>query len=169
MGQSINILIVFLFTGLWHGTASSYILWGLIHGLFIALEGLFLNRLLQKSFRPIRHLYTLAVLLFTWLIFRAPSYEFIGGFLKALAGNAPGQILLPFAEINPLPFIEPSFVIAFATGVMLSLPMGPAIQKWIERSMPLIVAQDLILLVLFVLSVAFMTSGRFLPGIYGGF
>ena len=169
MGQSINILIVFLLTGLWHGTASSYILWGLIHGLFIALEGLFLNRLLQKSFRPIRHLYTLAVLLFTWLIFRAPSYEFIGGFLKALAGNAPGQILLPFAEINPLPFIEPSFVIAFATGVMLSLPMGPAIQKWIERSMPLIVAQDLILLVLFVLSVAFMTSGRFLPGIYGGF
>lgn len=169
MGQSINILIVFLLTGLWHGAASSFILWGLLHGLFIALEGLFLNKLLQKTFRPIRHLYTLSVLLLTWLLFRAPDYEFIFDFLRALAGNAPAQIQLPFAETSPLPFIEPSFLIAFTAGVVLSLPLGPALQKQLDRSMALTVLSDVILFVLFVLSVAFMTSGKFLPGIYGSF
>ncbi|HUG33150.1 MAG TPA: MBOAT family O-acyltransferase [Anaerolineales bacterium] len=169
MGQSINILIVFLLTGLWHGVASSFILWGLLHGLFIALEGLFLNNLLQRTFRPIRHLYVLSVLLLTWLLFRAPSYEYIFDFLRALAGNASAQILLPFAGISPLPFIEPSFVIAFIAGVVLSLPLGPVIQKHIDNSMPLTILNDLMLFALFVLSVAFMTSGKFLPGIYGSF
>lgn len=169
LGQSINILIVFLLTGLWHGVASSFILWGLIHGFFIALEGLFLNRLLQKAPQPIRHLYTLSVLLLTWLLFRAPGYDFIFDFLRALAGNASAQIQLPFTETGPLPFIEPSFVIAFIAGVLLSLPIGPLIQKRIDKSMPLTVLNDLALFALFVLSVAFMTSGKFLPGIYGSF
>jgi alginate O-acetyltransferase complex protein AlgI len=169
LGQSFNILIVFLLTGLWHGVSSSFILWGLLHGLFIAIEGLFLNRLLQKTFRPIRHLYTLLVLLFTWLIFRAPSYEYILDFLRALAGNAPGQIRLPFAEISPLPFIEPSFVMAFVAGAVLSFPVGPVLQKRIDASMPLTVLSDLILFAFFVFSVAMMASGKFLPGIYGSF
>jgi alginate O-acetyltransferase complex protein AlgI len=169
MGQSVNILIVFLLTGLWHGAASSFVLWGLIHGIFIALEGLFLNRLLQSSIRPVRHLYAMAVLLFTWLIFRAPDYDFILHFLGALAGNAPGEILLPFTQISPLPFIEPSFVIAFAAGIVFSLPIGPFIQKHIDKSMPLTVVNDLLLSGCFVLSVGFMTTGKFLPGIYGSF
>jgi alginate O-acetyltransferase complex protein AlgI len=169
VGQSVNILIVFVLTGLWHGVYSSYILWGLLHGLFIALEGLFLNRLLQKSFRPIRHIYTISVLLFTWLIFRAPSYEYIFDFLRALAGNAPAQLELPFAGISPLPFIESTFIIAFVAGIALSLPIGPGIQARIEKSVPLTVLNDLVLIALFVLSVGFMTSTRFLPGIYGSF
>jgi alginate O-acetyltransferase complex protein AlgI len=168
-GQSINILLVFLLTGLWHGAGSNFILWGLVHGIFIALEGLFLNRLLQKAAQPIRHLYTLAVLLFTWLIFRAPGYEYLVDFLRALAGTARGPTPLPFGETSPLPFIEPSFLIAFAAGVLLSLPLGPAIQKRIDGSLLMTVVNDLILLALFVLSVAFMTSGKFLPGLYGRF
>jgi alginate O-acetyltransferase complex protein AlgI len=66
IGQSLNILIVFLLTGLWHGVTSGFIIWGLLHGFFLALEGLFLNRWLKAAWlQPIRHLYTLSALLLT--------------------------------------------------------------------------------------------------------
>jgi len=169
VGQSINILIVFLLTGLWHGFGTSFAIWGLLHGFFLALEGLFLNRWLQKTFRPVRHIYALTVILFTWLVFRAPSFDYLFGFLRLLVGNNPGPIQLAFADTSPLPFIEPSFVIAFVTGILLSIPIMPAIQKRFEKYLLFTFATDLLLLALFVLSIGMMASSTFLPGIYQGF
>jgi D-alanyl-lipoteichoic acid acyltransferase DltB (MBOAT superfamily) len=73
LGQPLNIIIVFLLTGLWHGVTSTLIAWGLLHGLFIAMEGLFLNCLLQKPGPVVRHVYVLSVLLLSWLVCCAPS------------------------------------------------------------------------------------------------
>ena len=169
VGQSLNILIVFLLTGLWHGIATSFVAWGLLHGLFLVLEGLFLNRLLQKTIQPVRHIYFLIVILFSWLVFRAPSFEYLVDFLGLLAGNTADQIHLPFVDTNPLPFIEPSFVIAFAAGIVLALPITPVIQKRVEKSMPLTIMSDIILVALFVLAIGMMATSSFLPGIYEGF
>jgi len=169
IGQSFNILVVFLLTGLWHGVAVNLIVWGLLHGFFIVLEGLFLNRWLQKMIQPIRHFYALVALLLTWLVFRAPSLEYVFQFLNLLIGNAQGQIHLAFADTSPLPFIDPSFVLAMVAGIFLSLPLGPVIQKRLDKSVPLTVAGDILLFGLFILGIGFMTSSKFLPGIYGSF
>jgi alginate O-acetyltransferase complex protein AlgI len=174
IGQSLNILIVFLLTGLWHGVTSGFIIWGLLHGFFLALEGLFLNRWLKAAWlQPIRHLYTLSALLLTWLFFRAPSLEYALDFLRLLAGNVQGHIQLSFSETSPLPFIEPSFLLALAAAVLLCLPIAPWLQKQVEKYprlvFPLTVAGDLLLMAFFVLSVGMMTSSKFLPGIYGSF
>ncbi len=169
IGQSLNILIVFLLTGLWHGVASSFIAWGLLHGLFLVLEALFLNRWLQKTVRPLRHIYLLAVILFTWLVFRAPSFEYLSDFLRLLAGKGGDPIQLTFADTSPLPFIEPTFLIAFTAGILLAVPITPFLQKHVEKSIPLTIASDLLLLALFVLAIGMMASSSFLPGIYEGF
>jgi len=184
VGQSLNILIVFLLTGLWHGVTVTFILWGLLHGLFIMLEGLFLNRWLQRRSRfkrdllqPLRHVYTLAALLLTWLLFRAPNLGYALAFLRRLAGDASGYVPLSFTETSPLPFLEPSFILAFGFAILLSLPVYPFIQKHVLRltekyprlALPLTVSADLLLLALFALSVGMMTSSKFLPGIYGNF
>lgn len=168
-GQSLNVLIVFLLTGLWHGTTIGFIVWGLLHGFFIALENAFLHRWLQGTFRPIRHVYTLAALLLTWLIFRAPTFEYALDFLGLLFGKVQGPIPLSFLVTAPLPFIEPSFVLALLAGTLLSLPLGPALQARMEKSLPLTVAGDLALLALFALSVGMMANSTFLPGIYESF
>jgi alginate O-acetyltransferase complex protein AlgI len=169
IGQSLNILIVFLLTGLWHGFGLSFVVWGLLHGFFLVLEGLFLNRWLQKTLRPVRHIYALAVILLTWLVFRAPNLEFVFDFLRLLAGNNSNHIQLAFGDTSPLPFIEPSFIIAFTVGILLSIPITPALQKRFGESFSFIIVTDLLLLALFVLSVGMMASSTFLPGIYQGF
>ena len=67
--------VVWLLTGLWHGAAWTFVLWGLWHGIFCALEGMGVIRTkrLEKCFggRLLLHLYTLAVVLFGVILFRA--------------------------------------------------------------------------------------------------
>ncbi len=177
IGQPMNLLLVFLLTGLWHGVTPAFIVWGLVHGIFMAMESLFLARFLTKVYPPIRHLYALAAILLTWLIFRSPSPGFAIGFLARLAGNGEGILPMPFSQTSPLPFIEPSFWLAFGFGLLFALPVKPVIEKlfvsFTRRTpalgLPGLVIQDLVLLILFVLSVGVMTSSKFLPGIYGRF
>jgi alginate O-acetyltransferase complex protein AlgI len=169
IGQSLNILLVFLLTGLWHGVTISFIVWGLLHGFFLVVENAVLNRWLPRIWRPIRHVYALVAILFTWLVFRSSDLAYAFDFLKLLFGRYPPQITLPFLDTMPLPFIEPSFVLAFVVGILLSLLPGFIIPKPIEKSFPLTWATDLVLLALFILSLGVMASSTFLPGIYEKF
>lgn len=177
IGQPLNILIVFVLTGLWHGVTLTFVIWGLLHGIFLTFESLFLGRWLRKAFQPLRHLYALAAILLTWLIFRAPNLTYALGFLRRLAGDASGYVPLSFTQTAPLPFLEPSFWLAFGFGILFSLPVFPLLRKISARivgknpmlGLPLTAVGDLCLLALFVLSAGMMTAGKFLPGIYGSF
>tara|TARA_R110001583_G_scaffold82491_1_gene218778 strand:- start:16802 stop:18211 length:1410 start_codon:yes stop_codon:yes gene_type:complete len=69
----INLVVVFFVTGLWHGASWNFIVWGLYHGFFLILERLFLGKLLDRAPRVLSHLYTLLVVLFGWVLFRAET------------------------------------------------------------------------------------------------
>lgn len=66
----INLLIVFLITGLWHGAGITFILWGLYHGMFLIFERLGFNKFLDKH-KFFGHIYTLIIVNFGWVLFRA--------------------------------------------------------------------------------------------------
>ncbi len=71
----INLIIVFLTTGLWHGASWNFIFWGAFHGFFILIERIKLKELLDKNkFKFINHIYTLAVVMFAWIFFRADGF-----------------------------------------------------------------------------------------------
>ncbi|MBK9008369.1 MAG: MBOAT family protein [Anaerolineae bacterium] len=169
IGQSLNILVVFLLTGLWHGVTINFVAWGLLHGFFIALENLFLNRWLQKTFQPVRHLYALTIILFTWLVFRSPSLEYAFQYLRVLGGMVQPPFPLPFHDTSPLPLIEPSFLLALLAGLFLALPFGFHFQKDGRHSFARTLASDILIIALFILSVGMMAANGFTPGIYEGF
>jgi alginate O-acetyltransferase complex protein AlgI len=177
IGQPLNLILVFLLTGLWHGVTATYILWGLLHGVLMALESLILAKLLRQVYRPIRHLYALSAILLTWLFFRSPTPDFALGYLARLFGKVDGLVPLPFTQTAPLPFIEPSFWLAFGFAILFSFPILPFIEERAGRltkgqpalNLSLIVVRDIVLLLLLVLSVGAMASNKFLPGIYGNF
>jgi len=175
--QPINIIIVFLLTGLWHGIESKFIVWGALHGFFMALESLFLARFLHKIFRPLRHLYALTAILLTWIIFRSPSLPFAWNFILRLLGEYHGYTQPTFSQSTPLPFIEPSFLLALICGVLLSTPLFSYLNKKLStflKPLPsgellIFIASDGILFVLFIASLAMLANSQFAPGIYGGF
>ena len=67
----VNRLLVFFFTGLWHGANWTFVVWGLYHGMFLTLETLFPK--LTKRMGAFRHLYVLLVACTGFVIFRAES------------------------------------------------------------------------------------------------
>ena len=68
----INIMMVFLISGLWHGANWTFILWGLLHGIFSCLDRL-LTRYEEKLFKPLRWLVTFIIVSILWLLFGADS------------------------------------------------------------------------------------------------
>lgn len=70
----VNTLIVFLVSGLWHGANWTFILWGLLHGLFSCFDRMF-DKIEEKVFMPVRWLCTFGVVSVLWLLFSAQTVE----------------------------------------------------------------------------------------------
>jgi alginate O-acetyltransferase complex protein AlgI len=81
--QSMSILAVFLVSGLWHGAAMTFVVWGAIHGVWFLVEKwLALDRRLP---RPVGAAMTLTIVMSAWLFFRAKTWESATRVVAALA------------------------------------------------------------------------------------
>lgn len=67
-------MIVFLVSGMWHGANWTFILWGLLHGVFSIFDRI-IEKIPKKIFEPTRWLATFAVVNILWLLFRADSVQ----------------------------------------------------------------------------------------------
>jgi alginate O-acetyltransferase complex protein AlgI len=89
-----NIMLVFLISGLWHGAAWTFVIWGCIHGLWLLIEKT-LDRCLPaesaslsgRSSSGLRWLVTFAVVEISWVFFRADSLPSAWFILRHLAGG----------------------------------------------------------------------------------
>jgi alginate O-acetyltransferase complex protein AlgI len=79
-----NLILVFLFSGLWHGASWNYVLWGAYHGLFLVLERLFLGDLLKKAGKFVSVPFTFLVLVTGWVLFRNEDLSYAGYALKQM-------------------------------------------------------------------------------------
>lgn len=159
-----NLLIVFVLTGLWHGAAWQYVVFGLLHGLLLCLERLGLRDLLAKLPALVRHLYTLAVLWATLVIFGAPGLAqglaALGGILRWQNGE-PGYTLAAFADAKLLWLL--------AVGVLLCGPLQalfPRLKENLNARKAPGPAMTVCLLVLFFFSLMRVTAGTYNAFIY---
>lgn len=67
--QILNLLIVWGLTGLWHGAAYNFVLWGLYYGLLLILEKFVLKKFLDILPSFIQHIYTLFIIIIGWGLF----------------------------------------------------------------------------------------------------
>jgi alginate O-acetyltransferase complex protein AlgI len=123
-----NLLVVFFLCGLWHGAKWTFVVWGLYHGFFLIAERLGLNRVLANTYRPIRHVYSLLVVITGWIIFRADSLAQSGAFIKAMTGFAAGNV-----AANHASFMSRGLLAALAFGILFSLPVVPYFEERFRR------------------------------------
>jgi len=116
----LNLLIVFVLTGFWHGASWSFIFWGLFHGFFLILERLGMEKLLSRTFVPLQHLYLLFVVIIGWVFFRVEDITDAFNYISVLFGNGNGSSLLPFINNYTL--------LALLLGVILSMNIKKGIQ-----------------------------------------
>ena len=87
-----NLLIVWALTGLWHGAAWTFVIWGLYFGVLIGLERFFLGRLLDRLPRALQHVYGVLVAVLGWVLFRAADVGQALSYYQTMFGfsQAPG-------------------------------------------------------------------------------
>ena len=81
-----NIAVVWLVTGLWHGAAWNFIIWGFLFGVVLALEKLFFMKWLEKTPSFIRWIYVMVIVTFGFVIFHLESVAGITEYLKGMIG-----------------------------------------------------------------------------------
>lgn len=173
-----NLITVFFLCGLWHGASWNFILWGLLHGTFIVFEMLFWERLLQRCWRPLRHAYSLLVVLIGWVLFRAETMETALAFFAAMVGRSP-QAGTPYSFAL---YGSRELLTALTAGIILSTPIVP----WCQAKLPLATKEPdavgpsspsflsmalgsadlLILALLFLASTCYLAAGSYNPFIY---
>lgn len=86
--QALNILCVWFLTGLWHGAAWNFVIWGLYFGLIVMLEKYTLLRFIRHVPSPLLHLYSLALIVIGWGIFYFDDFTRLTAFFTAAFGSA---------------------------------------------------------------------------------
>ncbi len=128
---TINKLIVFFLTGLWHGANFTFIVWGMIHGLFQLLETYQIIPTQKKWFKNVGHIYTLLVVVITFVLFRADTLSQGVGIIANMFNGAAG-----ISAINSqvLACINPLFIITFIIGLVISTPLFKTIREKVANS-----------------------------------
>jgi len=72
----LNLCIVFLISGFWHGAAWTFIFWGAFHGFFLVLDRLFLVNFLKRLGKIPSVILTYLVVLIGWIFFRSPNFSY---------------------------------------------------------------------------------------------
>jgi alginate O-acetyltransferase complex protein AlgI len=122
-----NLLIVWTITGFWHGASLTFLSWGLYYGVIISLERLGLGKVLEKTWRPIQHLYVILIVMIGWVFFRADSFSYSFSYIKVMFGLSTNQWFDGSDYIR----LHDNWIILLLA-VILSLPVFPFIKKKME-------------------------------------
>ena len=122
----LNLWIVFLVTGIWHGANWTFILWGMWHGLFILIERLAgIKSADTGRFAWLRHIYTTLAFIIGWTMFRADTVSEGLGFIGTMFGLVEPETAL--FKVGYFLTMKSSLVMVLA--LLFSLPIG----RWVSE------------------------------------
>jgi alginate O-acetyltransferase complex protein AlgI len=161
----LNLWIVFLLSGLWHGAAWTFVAWGAFHGLFIVMDKLFWHKASQKIGKIPRVIITFVIVMMGWVLFRSDTIGFAMQYIGAMFG-ANGS--------SPALFVKSQFVVTIIIAAFFSFfGLTKAGEKALdfffnrkEYNTGQVIWVGLFMIILLVLSASFILKGSFNPFIY---
>ena len=156
-----NILIVWLLTGLWHGAAWNFILWGLYFGILLILEKVFLDKYLQKLPKLFSRIYVLLIVMISFIIFNGESMAQIMQNLGGLVGWTEQALI----SQESLYYFKSYFVVLVvsmigATPILKNIVTKEKLHKVVK------VLEPIYLLLIFVICTSYIIDGSFNPFLY---
>lgn len=158
----LNIFIVWLFTGIWHGAEWTFIVWGLIYFIFLMIEK---NTDIIKKMGWFSHIYTMLVVIIAWVVFRAANMTEAIGYIGAMIGvNSCSLSDSVFVE-----YIKQGKWL-FLMGLIFSTPYYKVyLKKLIKTEYGYQVCKMVISIVIFFISLACLVKSTYNPFIYFNF
>ena len=161
----INLFIVFLATGIWHGAKWTFVIWGLWHGIFIIIERkIKIEKYDKKCEIFIRHIYTLFIIITGWVLFRAENMSYGIKFLKIMFGISKNS-KIPYSVMY---FLDRKVILALLIGLIASVNIFKLnIDKYYEsKSFMRNILLNMYSIIILILSYMSILSSTYNPLIY---
>ena len=152
-----NLFVVWFLTGFWHGASWNFILWGLYYFIFLILEKFVFKDIINKIPKIIGHIYTIIVVIISFIIFYFTDINLLGEVFKSLFGlNGFGNISI----FNELQIFKVRTIIVFIIAILASTPL---LKNLIYKNKTI---GDIIVVVLLLLSIVSIIASSYNPFIY---
>jgi len=156
-----NILVVWFLTGMWHGAAWNFIIWGLYFGILLILEKVFLGKYLEKLPKFILRIYVLLIVMISFIIFNgegvANIFQNIGGLFGITSSSLVSAESIYYFKSY---FIVLIVAIIGATPFMKNLANNEKLHKVIN------ILEPIFLVILLVVSTSYIIDSSFNPFLY---
>ena len=163
--------VVWLLTGVWHGASWNFVVWGLYYFIFLVIEKSLLGDKIKEIDKfttwkkVILHFYTLIIVLFGWVIFRAESLTEAFQYIEKMFGVFDIQ----FVDIYFVSFIK-SKLVYFVFGLIFAAPVYKYIEKVLNKHKYASVAlSSVVMITLFIITISYLVKGTYNPFIYFNF
>lgn len=154
-----NILTVWMLTGLWHGAAWNFVLWGLFFGIFLMMEKWVPG--LQKLPNALRHGYVMLAVIFSFVLFNANSLSQAAGDMAGMLGLGG----LPLISAPAVYYLK-SYGLLFLLGILGATPLVKTLARKAADTKAAWVLEPLVLAALLLVCTAYLVDGSFSPFLY---
>jgi alginate O-acetyltransferase complex protein AlgI len=156
----INLMIVMLLGGLWHGSSWNFVIWGLIHGTFLALERLANKKAFYQKLPKLAGItITFIIVVFAWVFFRATDLPSALHYLQAMVGGSGSS---QADLVNNILIRNPYYIFSF---ILAGIVVWKFPQTW-DFTKKITLAKSIWIMLLMFISVMALVTQDFNPFIY---
>ncbi len=160
-----NILIVWFLTGIWHGAAYNFILWGLFIGVFLVIEKLWLSKYISKLPKVLRNIYVLFIIMISFIMFNAGSINEAFFNIKGLFGLNKEVFINNYTI-----YYLKSYLIVLIIAIFGATPLFKNIIEKLKKSKCLNkiinILEPIFLVILLLLVTAYLIDSSYNPFLY---
>ena len=160
-----NILIVWFLTGIWHGAAYNFILWGLFIGVFLVIEKLWLSKYISKLPKVLRNIYVLFIIMISFIMVNAGSINEAFFNIKGLFGLNKEVFINNYTI-----YYLKSYLIVLIIAIFGATPLFKNIIEKLKKSKCLNkiinVLEPIFLVILLLLVTAYLIDSSYNPFLY---
>ena len=156
-----NILIVWMLTGLWHGAAWNFILWGLFFGIILIIEKLFLEKVLKRMPRVLSRIYVLIIVMISFIIFNGESSSQIMQNIGGLIGIGG----VPLVSKESIYYFK-SYFLVIVVGIVGTTPILKNMANSKKTHKIINIIEPIFLLLILLISTSYIIDGSFNPFLY---
>ena len=154
-----NILVVWMLTGLWHGAAWNFVLWGLLYAVFLLLEKWV--PALQKMPDVLKRIYVLLVVVLGFVLFNATSLSQAMGDIAGMFGFAG----VPLVSAPALYYLR-SYGLVFIIAIVGATPIVRDTAAKVENTTVGKILEPIVMILLLLICTAYLVDGSFNPFLY---
>ena len=127
-----NLMVVWALTGLWHGAAWTFVLWGIYYGVLIGLERFVWGSALARLPRALQHLYGVLVAVLGWVLFRSVDLDQALSYFRAMFGGAGAPAWDPLSDLT----FRQGWMLLVIAALLAAGIARPLVDRFRRQSMP---------------------------------